>query len=79
MTDIKLNDKEFSLIRKQIGDNIQKARKDKSITQEQLAALTGLDRVSIGYLEQGVRSGLRSIILVARALKIPPTQLFENF
>lgn len=39
-----------------IGDNIRAARKAKGYSQEKLAELSGLDRVSVGYIEQGRRS-----------------------
>lgn len=39
-----------------VGSRIRAARKAKGLTQEQLAELTGLDRVAVGYLEQGRRA-----------------------
>lgn len=39
-----------------MGDNIRAARKAKGYSQEKLAELSGLDRVSVGYIEQGRRS-----------------------
>jgi transcriptional regulator with XRE-family HTH domain len=39
-----------------VGSRIREARKAKGLTQEQLAELTGLDRVAVGYLEQGRRA-----------------------
>lgn len=39
--------------REQIGQRIAQLRKDKGLTQEQLSAMTGLDRANIAKIENG--------------------------
>ena len=63
------NPKEFLNFKKQLGKKIQKARKQNGITQEKLAELTGLDRVSIGYIEQGKRAPkLQTLYRIAKKI-----------
>jgi transcriptional regulator with XRE-family HTH domain len=61
-----------------VAKNIARIRKQKGITQEQLAELTGMDAVSIGYIEQGKRRPtLRTIYRLATSLHIPPDSLLK--
>lgn len=72
------SNQEFLEYRKQLGQRIQELRKQKSLSQEDLAARVGVDRVHIGYLEQGVRSAsLEIIFAIAKALETEPKDLFE--
>ena len=48
-----------------VGRRIQALRKGKGLSQEQLVELLVMDRVSIGYIEQGRRSP-RLVTLSAR-------------
>ena len=41
----------------QIGSKVAEMRRSRNMTQQQLAELTGLSDVYIGYLEQGKRHG----------------------
>lgn len=47
---------EFVEYRLLLGSHIQGIRKARGLTQEQVAGQLGMDRVSIGYIEQGKRS-----------------------
>lgn len=47
---------EFEQFKKRLGKRIQELRIEKGYTQETLAAAIGMDRVSIGYIEQGIRA-----------------------
>ena len=54
-----------------IGRNIQKIRKQKGITQRELADMTGLDDGYISVIECGNRMpSLKSLISILNALKI---------
>lgn len=44
---------EKNLNRLRIGQRIAAIRKEKSLTQEQLSQMTGLDRANIGKIENG--------------------------
>jgi transcriptional regulator with XRE-family HTH domain len=53
-------------------------RKDKGITQEQLSELTGLDAVSISYIEQGKRRPtITTLYRLAKALEVSPSNLLD--
>lgn len=39
--------------REQVGKRIAQLRKEKGLTQEQLSAITGLDRANIAKIEKG--------------------------
>lgn len=47
---------EFVEYRLLLGSHIQSIRKARGLTQEQVAERIGMDRVSIGYIEQGKRT-----------------------
>ncbi len=68
---------EFTTFRKSIGDKVQLLRKSKGFTQEKLAEATGLDRVAIGYIEQGFRAPrLKSLFIIANALECEVKDFF---
>jgi len=65
-------------IRRQVGRNLSKLRKDKGLTQEELAFDCELDRTYISGIERGIRNPTVLIIQkIAAALKIPPHRLLE--
>jgi transcriptional regulator with XRE-family HTH domain len=62
------------------GKILQDERKAKNISQEKLAALTGLDRTAISLIETGKRSPTFSTILkICSALEIDPSELFSIY
>jgi transcriptional regulator with XRE-family HTH domain len=62
------------------GKILQDERKAKSISQEKLAKLTGLDRTAISLIENGKRSPTFTTILkICRALEIEPSELFSIY
>lgn len=55
----------------QLGRKIQKVRKEKDLTQEELAEKIGVSTTWIGYIETGYRRpNLKMIYKVARALNV---------
>tara|TARA_R110001592_G_scaffold301936_3_gene573668 strand:- start:3169 stop:3402 length:234 start_codon:yes stop_codon:yes gene_type:complete len=61
------------------GRNVQKERLHQKISQETLAEIAELDRTYISSMERGKRNvSLLNIVKVAKALSIPPSQLFEG-
>lgn len=65
-------------IRRQVGRNLSKFRKDKGLTQEELAFDCELDRTYISGIERGIRNPTVLILQrIAAALKIPPSRLLE--
>lgn len=60
-----------------LGKEIQTLRKAKNLSQEDLADLSQISRVYMGYIEQGRRSPTLEIIAkIAEALKVSLPQLF---
>lgn len=65
--------------RAKFGSNLRALREARSLTQEALAALAGLDRSYIGGVERGERNPtLDAISRLARALATPPSSLFAG-
>ncbi|MDR1997535.1 MAG: helix-turn-helix domain-containing protein [Candidatus Margulisbacteria bacterium] len=71
--------REFEIFRQALGRRIQKIRKDKKHTQESLAESSGLDRVAVGYIEQGRRSPkLSTLYLLAKSLNVEVAAFFKR-
>ena len=61
------------------ADNMRKTRARRGLSQEALGQASGLHRTEISLLERGEREPrLRTIVRVARALKVAPADLLEN-
>lgn len=67
-------------MRIRLGKRIQEIRIEKGMTQESLSAISGLDRVSIGYIEQGKRAArLSTLLILAKSLKVKMADFFDGF
>ena len=76
---MKRHSTEFTNMCLRLGKRVQEIRTDKGITQEGLAAMSGLDRVSIGYIEQGKRAPrLSTLLVLAKSLKVKIADFFED-
>ena len=65
---------------KTLGRRIAELRREKGLTQEELAEAMGVSRNHVADIELGTRNtGVWSLLLICRALALPPAQLFENF
>lgn len=65
---------------KELGIRIAQLRKEKGLSQERLSELTGLDRVAIGYIEQGRRHPTVSTLFkIANGLGIKLQDLVKGF
>ncbi|MBQ3110803.1 MAG: helix-turn-helix transcriptional regulator [Clostridia bacterium] len=54
-----------------LGERVRKARKQKHITQEQLAELCNLSTAHIGHIERGTRAlSIESLIMLAQVLEV---------
>jgi transcriptional regulator with XRE-family HTH domain len=59
---------------------LRKLRDERGYSQEELAERAGLHRNYVGGVERGERNvALENIIKLARALSVPPRELFANF
>lgn len=61
------------------GANVQRLRKDRSLSQEKLAEIAGLHRTYIGMIERAEKNiTLLNIEKIANALGVGITALFEH-
>jgi len=62
---------------KKLGKKINLLRRDKKVTQEELALEAGLNRAYVGYIERGERQpSIETVYKIAKVLKV---RLFELF
>lgn len=60
------------------GLRVRELRSEKAISQEELAALTELDRTYISGIERGKRNlSLKNILKIASALNVTASQLLN--
>lgn len=65
---------------KTLGRRIAELRRRQGLTQEALAEAMGVSRNHIADIELGVRNtGVWSLLLVCKAMELPPEALFEDF
>jgi transcriptional regulator with XRE-family HTH domain len=65
---------------KTLGSRIAELRREKGLTQEALAEAMGVSRNHVADIELGTRNtGVWSLLLVCRALALPPSAVFEAF
>lgn len=62
-----------------LGRNIRRQREVKSLTQEKLAELAGLDPTYISGIERGLRNpGIKNVARLAKALGITTSELCKG-
>lgn len=62
------------------GSTIRDIRKQRGLSQEELADLCGLHRTYVGGIERGERNvALINILYIAKALNVAPADLFSQF
>jgi transcriptional regulator with XRE-family HTH domain len=63
-------------ILRKFGSKLQKVRKNKGVTQEELAFKMSMDRTYIGMIERGERNPtIRTLYKIAKALKVDSSDL----
>ncbi len=66
-------------IQTQLGIRIKQLRKEKGISQEELAFKAGLHRTYMSDVERGTRNvSIRNIEKIAKALGVTPSKLLET-
>jgi transcriptional regulator with XRE-family HTH domain len=66
-------------LHKKFGARIRYLRLKLGLSQEELAAVCGLDRTYVGGIERGERNpSLKNIYLIASALRVPASALFDD-
>ena len=66
-------------VRKRVGVNLKRLRRDSGLSQEALAFESGLHRTYISGVERGVRNPTVLVLeKIAAALKVPAAKLLEE-
>ena len=66
-------------IQTKLGIRIKQLRKEKGISQEELAFKAGLHRTYLSDIERGTRNvSIRNIEKIAKALGVTPSKLLET-
>ncbi|HEX5057652.1 MAG TPA: helix-turn-helix transcriptional regulator [Gammaproteobacteria bacterium] len=61
------------------GRNVKTIRKEKGLSQEELASKAGVHRTYVGMIERGEKNiTLTNILKLSGALKVSPSSLLEN-
>lgn len=68
----------YQHILKQFGQNLQRTRKEKGISQEKLAEIVGVNRTYLSLVEQGHRNpSMKFLYRVVKALKTSSGKLLS--
>ena len=63
----------------QFGQSVREIRRLKRLTQEEVAAVSGLDRAYWSHIEKGdYKPNLDTIVQIAQGLRVTLSELFEN-
>jgi transcriptional regulator with XRE-family HTH domain len=67
-----------SIVHKRVAGNIRRIRKQKNLSQEELAFKAGINRAYVGYIERGERNPSLDILnKLARALKVRLSEVVD--
>lgn len=62
-----------------LGKRISGLRRKEGLSQEALASKIGIDRVAVGYIEQGRRKpSLNTVYSIAKALNVSVAEIFRG-
>lgn len=74
---LSMDTKDFTAFQRALGRNLQTCRKRTGMSQEAAGEAVGLDRVSIGYIEQGRRAPkLKTLYALSIAYGVTLPELF---
>jgi DNA-binding XRE family transcriptional regulator len=64
---------------REFGQNVRRIRKERGLSQAELAELSGLHRTYISSVERGARNPtVLTILVLCRALQVEPGDLFAD-
>jgi transcriptional regulator with XRE-family HTH domain len=62
-----------------LADNARRLRREKRLSQDQVASRSGLSRSEISLIERGLRDPLSTtLVRLARALEVKPGRLLDG-
>lgn len=67
----------YNFLYKKLGERIEKLRKQKGLTQEELAEKSGLHRAYFWDIENGRNISIKTAYKVAKALDVDLSELFK--
>ncbi|WP_316817308.1 helix-turn-helix transcriptional regulator [Pedobacter nyackensis] len=61
------------------GENVRKFRKERNLSQKELAELCDVDTITVSRIERNIsNTTISTIAIIAEALRIPPSKLLED-
>jgi len=64
----------------EFGRRVRDLRKQRGLSQEDLALESGLDRTFVSHVERGARNAsILSVLKLAKALRVKPSRLLDCF
>jgi transcriptional regulator with XRE-family HTH domain len=77
-----IDEEDFKLVHNEISENVKKLRKEKNITQEELALNIGHASASmISKIEANLENkhyNIKQLYLIAKVLNVPFSKLFDD-
>ena len=77
-----IDEEDFKLVQNQISENVKKIRKERNITQEELALNIGHSSASmISKIEANLENkhyNIKQLYLISKVLNIPFSKLFDD-
>lgn len=67
----------YNIIYKKLADRIERLRKEKGLTQEELAEKAGLHRAYFWEIENGKNISIKTAYKIAKGLGVSLAQLFN--
>jgi transcriptional regulator with XRE-family HTH domain len=69
----------ITVIQGRLGDRLRAFRKQRGLTQAEMAKLAEVNKNDLGEIERGVRNiSIRVLVKLAWALEVPPVALIED-
>lgn len=66
-------------VRVQVGRTIQKLRRARKLSQEELAHVAGIDRAYMSRIERGLTNlGIEMLVRISKALAVRPAELLAD-
>ncbi|OUO89929.1 hypothetical protein B5F40_08830 [Gordonibacter sp. An230] len=73
-----MENEDFYIFKRRLGRHLQARRKECGLSQERTGEILGMDRVSVGYIEQGKRAPkLSTLHAMTRLYGVSFPELFE--